>query len=77
MTHVMAMRPIQIWPFYEAPPEYRALSPHGGDEDWIALIPPEWNGVPYFLESGSRFGCCDVSEHRLLDGSIVAIGAHA
>lgn len=28
--------PITVWPFQEAPQEYRDLSPHGGDEDCLA-----------------------------------------
>jgi hypothetical protein len=32
--------PISIWRFHEAPEELRALSPHGGDEDWLAELPP-------------------------------------
>lgn len=71
------VEPIRIWPFHEGPEEYQALSPHGGDEDWIAYVPACWNGLPFFLEEGSRFGCCSVSEHKLPDGAIIAIGAHA
>lgn len=71
-------KPIQIWPFKEAPENLRALSQHGGDEDWLALIPPnlaeEW--IPW-LEEGTSFGCCSVSKHKLKDGSVVRIGAHA
>lgn len=67
---------IVVWHFHDAPEELRALSRHGGDEDWIALVPA---GVeaPAWADSGTAFGCCDVSEHRLEDGRLVLIGAHA
>ncbi len=69
---------IKVWRFQDAPQEYRNLSPHGGDEDWLALVPAELADCYIgWMEPGSQFGCCDVSEHRLLDGSVVRIGAHA
>lgn len=72
------IEPIQIWRFDEAPEELRTLSSHGGDEDWLALIPPQltdkWRA---WLEPA--FGCGNVSEHAypLLPGWKVLIGAHA
>lgn len=71
-------RCVQVWRFYDAPPELRALSPHGGDEDWLALIPAALAGDWFpWMESGGPFGCCDVSEHVLDGGAIVRIGAHS
>jgi len=73
-----ATAPITVWPFYDAPLELRALSDHGGDEDWLALVPARFRfNMPAWLESGTRFGVCDVSEHVLQDGRIVCIGAHS
>ncbi len=71
--------PIKVWRFHEAPEEYQALSPHGGDEDWVALIPTSSNPNDYYpwMEKGSPFGVCDVSEHELPDGSVIRIGAHS
>ena len=73
-----AATPIMVWKFSEAPLELRKLSSHGGDEDWLAILPAsmkdDW--IPW-MESGSSFGCCDVSEHVLEDGRVVRIGAHA
>jgi hypothetical protein len=69
---------ILVWAFYDAPEELRALSPHGGDEDWLAVLPAKYkDSVPLWMESGSLFGCCEVSEHELPDGRILCIGAHA
>lgn len=66
-----------VWPFYKAPEEYRKLSPHAGDEDWVAFVPESLSGYWIgWLESGTSFGCCDVSEHKV-DGGEVRIGAHA
>lgn len=68
---------IQVWRFQDAPKHYQVLSRHGGDEDWLALIPEALveTYIPW-LETGP-FGCCDVSEHPLPDGRVVKIGAHA
>jgi len=70
---------IRVWRFCDAPEELRGLISHGGDEDWLALIPPlladEY--IPW-LESAA-FGCCRISsrEHPELPGYVVKIGAHA
>lgn len=68
---------IRVWSFYDAPEALRALSTHGGDEDWLALVPPhlsdEWIG---WLDSGTQFGCCEVDETRLGEWT-ARIGAHA
>jgi hypothetical protein len=69
---------IRVWRFEDAPQEYRDLSPHGGDEDWLAVVPwsmkDDW--IPW-LEGGGPFGVCDVSRHELDETEIVYIGAHA
>ena len=67
---------IVVWSFYDAPGELRALSNHGGDEDWVALVPKDVER-PSWTASGTSFGCCDVSEHVYEDGRTVCIGAHA
>lgn len=66
---------IVVWPWWDAPGELRALSDHGGDEDWVALLPNEQ--VPSWMDSGTPFGCCRVQVEPLGDGRFVAIGAHA
>lgn len=80
---------IRVWRFYEAPSHLRALSQHGGDEDWLAHVPKHFAEVdigppgtrphPYigWLQSSTPFGVCDVTEHDMPDGSKVYIGAHA
>lgn len=66
--------PIQVWPFDKAPACYQNLSSHGGDEDWVALI-PKGQDYPLWADDGTAFGC-RVSEHELEDGRTVLIGAH-
>jgi hypothetical protein len=72
------VRLIKVWQFYDAPKKYRDLSQHGGDEDWIAVVPKALaESYIGWLQSGTSFGCCDVDAHTLPDGSVVYIGAHA
>lgn len=69
--------PIVVWRFDDAPKEYQGLSPHGGDEDWLALVPSCMSGeIIGWLEPGSMFGRCDVSQHKVEAGTVF-IGAHA
>ena len=76
----MSDRTIRVWRWDDAPQEYRELSPHCGDEDWVALIPAALNVNGHYVpwcEDGTAFGRCHVSEHDLPDGSQVRIGAHS
>jgi hypothetical protein len=70
---------IRVWRFYDAPAELRELSPHGGDEDWLAHVPRQLvdTHIPWMTEGMGGFGVCEVSEHFLPDGSLVRIGAHS
>lgn len=69
---------IVVWRFHDAPRVFRDLSDHGGDEDWLAVVPASMAGEYIgWLQEGSLFGICSISEHRLDDGSVVYIGAHA
>ena len=69
---------ILVWQFRSAPKAYQDLSGHRGDEDWIAYVPAslaeEYIG---WMQDGGPFGCCSVSEHKLANGAVVRIGAHA
>jgi len=69
---------VTIWPWADAPEEYRAVSDHGGDEDWIAFVPWRPPGAaateaPYWIWLRV---VCSVSAHRVLGGTIY-IAAHA
>lgn len=71
--------PIRVWRFTDAPEHLQKLSPHGGDEDWIALFPdPDQVRDPGgWWGPGSNFGRCRVSVHDLGYRIRVLIGAHA
>lgn len=68
---------IRVWAWEETPEHLKALSTHGGDEDWVAFVPPHyadhWIG---WLESGTPFGVCEVYKYECSNG-VVYIGAHA
>lgn len=68
-------RAILIWDFDDSPAELRALSRQGGDEDYLALLPPGMRAPPYWLES--LLNCDHVQEARTSDGALVIIGAHS
>lgn len=69
--------PIVVWRFRDAPAVLQAVSTNGGDEDWLAVVPPalvgEWVG---WLDS-EKFGCSAVDGHRLSNGAEVVIGSHS
>ena len=51
----------QVQGIKDAPEELRNLSDHGGDEDWLAVIPPQMtNKYISWMEEGTAFGICDV-----------------
>lgn len=70
---------IRVWKFHEAPEELQQLSTNGGDEDWLALIPPSLAGTYISWIATAGFGACDVStyNHPELPGYEVRIGQHA
>lgn len=70
-------RAVIVWRYADAPESLRVLSPHGGDEDWLALVPPSERGWIGWAEMGTPFGVCNVSETALPYGFRVFIGAHA
>ena len=65
----------KIWTFHTAPNYWQALSPHGGDEDYLAFVPDSME-EPAFLGNGGSFGCCSVSEHKVPGGTVL-IGTHS
>lgn len=72
MEYTGKCSPILVWNFDDAPTELQALSPHGGDEDWLALVPAE-NASRYidWLDDDDH-----VSKHELPNGSVVYIVSH-
>lgn len=74
--------PIKIWPWEDAPEELKKLSGHGGDEDFVCVIPPEHlnhpgfeGSPPYWLER--MWDMHGPQTEILPDGTMVVIGAHA
>lgn len=69
--------PMEIWRFKDAPEHLKSLSQHGGDEDYLAVAPKEYEDD--FLLQCSSFGCYDISKHihPEKEGYFVYIGAHA
>lgn len=68
---------IRIWPFHSAPESFRFFMHQGGDEDWVALVPPAiaddhigWLEMP-------AFGVCDVAEKWLPCGARLVVATHA
>jgi len=42
MTEKLEHPAILVWRFSDAPDEYKKLSHHDGDEDWVAVVPREY-----------------------------------
>lgn len=74
------MQPILVWDFASAPEHLRNLSTSGGDEDWLAEVPPEFgrDGISWMWEGGA-YGCCSVDwlDHPDKPGWFISIGSHA
>ncbi len=73
------MEPIKVWRFEDAPPTLQALSINGGDEDWLAVIPPHLKDEYIsWLECSGLFDSMDDPQiYKLETGEIVYIGSHA
>ena len=71
------MNYIKIYKFNDAPEELKKLFTNGGDEDWIAIIPPSLQDeyIPWF-EAGISFGFGRVEVHMLENGNNVLIVYH-
>ena len=67
-----------VWRFEDAPPELQAIGECGGDEDWLALVPPEIDEWISWIETGYGFGSCDGPRvHDIGNGWRLFVGAHA
>lgn len=74
---------LQVWKFEDAPEEFRALSTSGGDEDWLALVPPgmadgsrELWWMHWYPNDQSR-GNLQVAKHPKFPDLEIWIGSHA
>lgn len=68
---------IQVYPWDKAPEVLRDLSDNGGDEDWLAVIPPSLSANRDGYSWLDHLGCCSNDHTELRDGWVVVIGAHA
>ena len=74
-----AARPIRVWRFEDANPQLRALSEHGGDEDWLVEVPSEYASYIGWDWLDKIDACLtpSIHEHPFIPGWKVLIGAHA
>ena len=76
----MTALPISLWRFDEAPEELRDLSTFGGDEDWLAELPPSFDDdTPDWLYrlAASAGGDLILHNHPSKPGWKICIVAHA
>lgn len=70
---------VTVWSFEDAPPSLQALSPNGGDEDWLVHVLDDQaftqSGLPYWLEVMDS--CRDPHRIELPNGAAVYIGCHS
>ena len=68
---------IRVWPWDDAPEEFRRLSQNGGDEDWVAFVPNKYKDMPLpWLENHGFDSCYDPQVIDVKFG-VVYIGAHS
>ena len=66
---------ILVWHWDDAPGELRSYSMHGGDEDWVVLVPA---GTDHYIGWLDRMDDgCEPWSTELHDGRRVYISAHA
>lgn len=71
--------PIAVWRFADAPAFLQDLSTNGGDEDWLAVVPPHLVGEWITWLEAPTFGLCSVDrfDHPVAKGYKVVIGSHS
>ena len=72
---------VRVWEWEDAPEELKICN-CGGDEDFLALVPPKLRKNFFLLnlfEEGTRFGCCSVVEKEIssLPGFLILVGCHS
>lgn len=64
---------ILLWPWDDAPEEYRQLSTNGGDEDRVAFVPEKFR-KSWLPVSPNEW--LDIDEYEV-EGGVIRIGVHA
>lgn len=73
----LRVEPIRIWRFDDAPTELQAYSTNGGDEDWLAFVPKDYEDAWLPFLAIPHFGGCDVDEYTTSEDDRIIIGCHA
>lgn len=75
--------PIYVYPYHGAPAELQ-ISINGGDEDWLAILPPVYkDNLPLWMDNHGPFGCSGIDQlahpSKVLgdQGWTIVIGSHA
>ena len=66
---------IFVWSWVDAPLALKKHVSHGGDEDWVALVPKDYGTILWMDSYNTAWG--DTREFILPDGRKVVSGAHA
>lgn len=68
---------IKVWPWIAAPKKFKKLSKAGGDEDWLAYVPGEYNEMisetPWILSLDTNKSPQII---QLANGDYIYIGSH-
>jgi hypothetical protein len=70
-------RAVSIYNFHDAPKEWQALSPFGGDEDWIIIADGDEESEYEAEYVSGRLEVCDRARVKLPDGRIAYITCHS
>lgn len=69
---------IRIWGFHDAPEPFCSFMNQGGDEDWLALVPPSHSeSYLSWLDEGSTFVVCNREEKLLPSGCRLIVSTHS
>lgn len=67
---------VEIWDFESAPQEWKDLSKHGGDEDYIVVVRDGFDGLPLEEERSDFLNRYFWEKHEY-NGLEIWIGAHS
>ena len=69
-------RAIYVWSFYDAPAFLQRMSEHGGDEDWIVVMPSGHSALEWCHWLNCMSHGEEPSRYDLPCGAVVFIAAH-
>jgi hypothetical protein len=68
---------VSIYSFHDAPKEWQALSPFGGDEDWIVVADGDEESEDEAEYIAGRLEICASTRVKLPDGRVAFITCHS